>query len=54
MQEDRDNLNSPIFIKEIGLAGVSLPTKNIHSSDGFTGDYTKYLEETVLILYKLW
>lgn len=50
MQEKRDDLNSPIFITEIGLAGVNVPTKNTHSSDGFTGDSTKYLEETVLIL----
>ena len=51
-QKDTDNLNSPLFTKEIGFIDETYPQKT-PSSDGFTGDSIKHLEEIILILYKL-
>ena len=36
-QKDTDNLNSPLFTKEIGFIDETYPQKT-PSSDGFTGD----------------
>lgn len=51
LTQDRDNLSSPISVKQIEFVVKHVPTTKIPGSDGFTTEF-ETLKEIIPILHK--
>ena len=51
-QEEMDNLNRPLSLKEIVFVVKNLPTRKILHSHGFRGGFYQTFPEEIPILYK--